>query len=262
VGYYGKYPKRKYWQKGGGGRIHPGNELKYFDSGAQLTAITDFITAGSGTPTFFSTNVGDGGSGRSLNLINSGSSQSERIGVKIWCKSVHLRFRWELEANQRSATDFQNMTNWDQTTNNHLWIWVILDRQANGSTPTFGDVFQDPTASTSSVAANIPQWFRNIERVSRFKVLHKGCYPTVRQNTDAIWNGTNVIAASWDQSQVPIELDIPVNEIIEYQDADGTDTSINKICCNNIIVFTATQYSSQSPRAIKGDYNCRTRFYG
>lgn len=264
VGYYGRYPAkhaRKSW-KYGGGTIHPGNELKYFDTGAQLTATTDFVDAGAESGVFFVATVGSGGSGRSLNLINSGSSQFNRIGVKVWIRSVHLRIKWEQEGNQRSATDFSSMTNWDKTTNNMMWIWVVLDRQANGANATFGDVFQDPTASSTTVAAALPQWYRNIERVSRFKILHKGCYPMIRANSDAVWNGTNVIAAMWDQAQIPIELDIPVNEIVEYQDADGSDTTMNKVCCNNITVFVGGNYESSTPRAIKADINARTRFYG
>ena len=76
---------------------------------------------------------------------------------------------------------------------------IILDRQANGTAATIGEIFQDADIRT----------FNNLSNSLRFRVLRDICYTFERE---FLWDGTNYVSPKVNVEMEPVYLkvDIPL----------------------------------------------------
>lgn len=120
------------------GRFHGKNaEQKFFDNNS-LNA-----TAVSNTGVFLSSSV---------NLVPTGTGESEKIGRKLTIKSIFWRYSVELPAVSAAAIDGND---------DSVRLIVYLDKQANGAAATVTEILE---------AASIHS-FNNLENSQRFTIM-------------------------------------------------------------------------------------------
>lgn len=128
----------------------PGAELKYYEFGANASALT--VAATTTMPLHAQV--------ASLNIIAAGDDSDQRNGSKIQAKSITLRVG---VGNARNSN-----VNWTDVVMGTLFYRVILyvDTQANGATPPPSDFFND-------VPVNQANWliYNNTKNSGRFKIL-------------------------------------------------------------------------------------------
>jgi len=123
------------------GRTHPTQpkaELKAFD----VTETTTTFTQPAGPPTAVV-----------LNAIPQGADFNNRIGRKVYNKSLQLR-GWVQNANTQGSEDFCRLV-------------VLYDAQPNAALPTFATTFKDANAAAASTVLS----GLNIDERERFKIL-------------------------------------------------------------------------------------------
>lgn len=134
-----------------------GNEEKWLD-----TALTGTIDLTGEIPA----------AGGQICLIPQGDGPSARDGNKCVVTSVYGRF------------DFQIFTQVAANlTNTNVWIYLVLDTQANGAAAAVTDVF---------TSANLWECFRNLNNSERFKILKKKKIefnPAIAGVTGSVLNG-------------------------------------------------------------------------
>ena len=156
-----------------------------------------------------------------ISTITQGSASNQRVGKKILAKSF-------LIAGRVYSTGAPVAANADDT----VWIWIVLDRQANGTNGLSVDVWNPNTGHNA---------LRNLDSGPRFKILK--CLE---------------IKVAYGQVGVfvnqPFESMIKLNLPVSYIDTGGTIPRKN-----NILVFAGTSQPGASNLAL--DYNTRVRFY-
>lgn len=198
-GYYGRYIRS---------RINSKPELKFFDTS---TAITTINATGE-TPII------------SINRVPVGTAENEMVGRQITIKRISGTLK--IGRNGQITTDLTTAEQCDV-----LRVCLMLDRQCNGSSASWLDVFEKANISS----------FRNLENSHRFKIL-KEWFCTSTANLAAIWNPTTGQAgfpnAQYFRSETFefIKFSIPVNIKIEYS-PPNTARSISDIKTNNIFML-------------------------
>lgn len=277
VGYYGKYG------------LAPGyatpTEIKYFDFTTKMAFTADAptgvqqmtygVTAGT-QPAIFVNNATDE---QSLNLIETGAGQSQRIGNKVKCVALKMFLQADFPAIALQAVD-ASQTGSVPEFNQNLHVCIILDHQANGAAPLWNEVFQEPVASKGTSgglgrAQDPSMWFKRMDRLSRYTILHRKNYNYKRPESTFI---PQDVAADEGFSMFgqtdfkPIEVNIPLRTVIEFQDSVGGTVPLSKICCNNLLCFVFcdnnASYTSaggpnqQGPNALTCNINGRLCYVG
>lgn len=255
VGYY-----KRYNNPGGSG-----NELKYWDFTTDIGGSSEpqnFITgtAGSNGPIFVN---GAGASNKSLVLIPGGSTQNFRIGQKVSLKSVHLKIDCNMTGFSAAALPVTT-----RTTNNVYFI-IVIDHQCNGTVPTFEEVFQDPTDSTGTLAQRLQNWFRRLDRSSRYTILKIKKIRLVRPGTSVIHTVAGPATTHYMQGPTTNwKWNKKLNGlVIEYQDSINTagppvSYPLSKVCCNNLIMFAVADQTLDTTSQVTCKVNGRIRFIG
>ncbi len=93
-----------------------------------------------------------------LNLVNAGEDNFERIGRKLAMRSLMLNLSMLRNPNNTEKAQF-------------VRIWIILDKQANGTLPTVSQLLDLPGSGFTQIELQSPN---NINNSKRFQTLwHK-----------------------------------------------------------------------------------------
>jgi len=206
-----KYFRPGYDRTGGsyGRYAGRGAELKFFDTSLSFLFDTTGEVPATGQ----------------LVLIPQGVTESTRVGRKCVIKSVHLK--GITQGVPGAAATFATTA----------YLYLVLDKQANGAAAAFTDVMSTTLLATS---------FHNLANSQRFVVLKKMKFRHVANSgaTTAL-NNTNV----------PFEMYKKCNIPIEYS---GTTGAITEIRSNNIFLLASSDGQADDLVTMVG--NCRVRF--
>lgn len=189
-------------------------ELKFFDTAVSFLLDTVLEVPASGQ----------------WALIPQGDTQSTRDGRLARIKHIHFRglVFGPSAQNSLSGTSF--------------FIWVVLDRQANGAAAAATDVM----TSTAPVSC-----LRNLNNAKRFKILHKEVVSPAKSGLAD--DATSTL--SW-----PIEFNIPCDILMDWNSTTG---AITEITSNNIFILAgAASASGAADDLFSVVGNARLRFYG
>lgn len=174
-------------------RVLVPQELKFFDTAVNFTFdLTGEIPA----------------SGQWA-LIPQGDTESTRDGRLATIKSI--QFRGKI-INVDNTAPLQGI----------LYLWVVLDRQANGAAAAFTDVFD----STDAVSCMI-----ELNNSKRFRILKKLVFPMAQLLGDGADSSAN--AGSAGNTAIPVEFYIPCNIPMDWSSTTGAITEIRS---NNIFI--------------------------
>lgn len=196
VGYYGRFGPKPVFR----GR-RATTEYKFFDTDGGNAAINQ-----TGTVT-------------SLNLIEQGAGENQRIGRKCVIKSIHIRGAFSMQSTTSTTMGHQRVR-----------CMVVLDTQANGQTTSRASIIDGNTGGSA-----IDHW-RNLSESNRYKVL-----------MDKTWALNYTAATSTDfqehiktwkmnkKCNIPLEFGFPTagitgirsNNIILLQFVDSTAPVVN-----------------------------------
>ncbi len=149
--------------------------------------------------------------GGQLNLIKQGTKEQERIGRKCCIKSFNLkgRFIYKPGVNAEAAT--------------LLNMWLILDKQCNGTVATNTQVFE---AGNSGAIA-----MRNLANQGRFRILKHWTWVFMPQA--GVSGAHNNQIKVWDDF-------VKVNTEVEF---DSTEGVITEVKSNNYFLMVASEGS-------------------
>lgn len=156
-------------------------------------------------------------------LIPQGDTQSTRDGRQAVIKSI--QFRGVINSGGGNAADI-------------AYIWVVLDKQANGAAATAADVFTGTNCATCLI---------NLNNNKRFRILHKE--QIAPMTVGCVGDGT-------DTSFWPVEFFVPCNILMDW---DSTAGAITEIKSNNIFIVAGSQ-NHDDIWTVTG--NARLRFVG
>ncbi len=144
-----------------------GVELKVFDNlaymgtnavGGGANGYTP-VAAGQCLPLLYDTRTTSG--------IRQDTGVTGRIGSKIVIRSIFLQglIQYALQAESAYSGLLSDSVRW----------WIVLDKQSNGATPAFTDVFavNDPITGIVS-SSGVMNAMRNISNNTRFRILKEG----------------------------------------------------------------------------------------
>lgn len=144
----------------------------------------------------------------SANEIAQDTTESGRIGRKVTLTSFSMR----------GSITMLTVAQPDSNVSG-LWRFVlVLDKQANGQTATWTDVFKDEEIET----------FRNLANVGRFNILWDKMYSLNPFGAGA-GNGDSV------QKHMPFSVFKKMNVPVEYSGVNGT---VNEIKSNNLVMLS------------------------
>lgn len=144
-----------------------------------------------------------------LNIVR-GTADTERIGSRITLKSLQLNGWIRLTANAAlTAINGSTMAT----------IYIVLDKQANGATALFNDVFDSYNGLTLLDMSNR-------DRFSLLKKMVVPLYATAVDDTANVIAGPSKYFTCYQKMNVPIQ----------YTSAN-TDGAVSGIQDNNIVVF-------------------------
>lgn len=205
------------------------NYRQNFRTGGFLGIETKFLDSaisGIEIPTTFATAVLDP-TANSLCAIAQGDGESNRDGRQVTLKSLHVKGNIK-----HLGTDGSTVR-----------ILIVQDTQTNGAQMNGKDLILDTTDTSAR-----PFGFRNLEKVSRFKVLYD---QTFSMNQTPLYNGTTILGSSTRFFKTNITLPaVKVN----YK---ATTASVSSITDNSFHILAV---SSDVNDAL--EYNCRVRFMG
>lgn len=161
-----------------------------------------------------------------LNLVPQDDTQSGRTGRKICIKSISIK---GFVANVGTTNP-----------NDLLGLHLVQDTQCNGAAATFGNVF------TGTVATN---GFRNLENVSRFKVLKSWTIPVVAGSA----SGATPVLMEY---SAPVNYSMKCNIPIDF-DSSAATGAITTIRSNNVFLLAGSA-NRDDLSLFTG--NCRIRY--
>jgi len=140
-------------------------------------------------------------------LIPQGDTASSRDGRQCRVKSIMFR----------GHAQWIGTTAWEGS----YYLWVVLDRQANGAAAAATDVFTSASAQSCHI---------NLNNSRRFKILHKVVL-------SAFDHGSTATVQATDQSglvHIPVEFYIPCDILMNFNSTAG---AISEITENNIFII-------------------------
>jgi len=149
VGYYGRYGPAKNQLVG---RNTP--EVKFFDYqvGTDASPLAVPLVVANGT---------------CLNLIAQGAGEQQRIGRKLFVKSIQVHVLCRIPASATTVYD------------DYVHVWIVQDTQANGAVAAWTDVMTQEVAGAgannlvpAASGSDVPGMeMRNMSNSERFKIL-------------------------------------------------------------------------------------------
>jgi len=182
-------------------------------------------------------------------IITQGAGQSQRDGRLITIKSIQLRATLFYHAQQPAQSG---------TVGAQVWLWCILDTQANGARPQIADIF-------SAGLANDPRTYLiNLNNSGRFKILKKWLIKLWPSSPNTIINTTVAVTETGHYSGAiirQIEWFKRCNIRVDYSAATGDITEVR----SNAIHFMAgsvTYDSDNGDASLTLTGQTRVRFMG
>lgn len=207
-----------------------GIEKKFLDTALTSTSLVGPTDSAGGEvdPTTF----------LGLTSIAQGDGESNRDGRKCVVKSIFVQGQIRT-AKQANSTAGDNSC--------LVYIAMVQDMQTNGAQLNSEDVFTNPAANINTCTAP----FRNLEQVSRFKVLAKRTLKI--ENPNMTYDGTNIEVNG---TNTPFSMYVPMNMPIVFK---GTTGVIANVSDNSVHMIA---YANNLDLAPIIDYNARCRFVG
>ena len=159
-----------------------------------------------------------------MNVIASGSGESQRVGRKVTLKNIYLHGELVLPS-----------TNSVTLCTDQFRMIVFVDKQANGVIAGVTDLLQTATINS----------FRNLANQERFVVLKDKFYDISAQTTS---NASTTTGGTSYHIKMYKKLDLP----IEYSGANGT---IGEIKSNNLVMLCISRLG-----ACTFQYTARMRY--
>ena len=211
------------------GRFNP--EIKQYDTGLNLTSLD---TNGSSTaPALYKVGT--------VCNIAAGDGQSERTGIKIQARRLHLRIKTAVDPNSDAS-------NANIVADAHTFrLIVYIDKYSNGQNVTFDNIF-DYVPNDAGQLYDYPNKFQ--ER--RFKVLVDELW-TVPPSY-VTYDGMNFHAYG---NNLVKDYDLKLNHDIWYGDTSDHESSIFE---GNIGFFICSDVSNANIAKMKFSYRSRLEF--
>lgn len=200
-GYYGRYQ----------GNPGSGKEVKFFDTALNWNFDATMEVAATGV-------LGQ------LNLIPQGVTESTRVGRKCVLKSVYIKGNMTLVPTTAATAACA------------AYVWVILDKQANGALALIADVFTTTDVTTC---------LHNLANSQRFVVLKKW---------KRIFNSPAGVTTAFNNVRLDVEKYIKCNIPLEFSSTTG---AIGEIKSNNVFCVYG---QSGGDDIIQMTGTCRVRF--
>lgn len=168
-----------------------------------------------------------GGLSGSLTLVNPGTSNTERIGLRCIGRKITVRMKIK-EYDNGIATG---------ATGNFLRLMLVQDRQTNGTMAGISDVL-DTTSTNPSASASAAMAFNQLANKSRFRVL-KDSHVYCRKHYCAT---STTVGIAQDQF-LQWDVSFPKGLTLRYSNGSGA-TAQSNVCCNQLFVLVASSGSS------------------
>lgn len=161
--------------------------------------------------------------------IVGGHSMVERIGNRIQIKKLHITGHLQVVA----PTLMVDSEFW-------VKIMVVLDTQNNST-----DNGTDMQAAGGLFTSNDWYGLHNLYRVGRYRVIHESIY-NLKTNVIVDTAGTGYTGGT---TSVPVDINLPMNTIIEYNDdASGDAEQMPSNCLYWGIIYLGGAGASTTPK--------------
>jgi len=172
-------------------RSMPGRpELKYFDTALEFFINRDNLAAVSNVTGLLNVSLAQG------------TGESQRVGRLVRVKSIQLRGTVTYQPGAATTTPLKFST----------YVWIVLDKQANGAAPLSTDIFTTVDAAGDMI---------NLDNSSRFKILAK--------KTIEFHSAGDIVVTQSRKLEHYMRCDIPI-------DYSSTTGAITEVRSNNILL--------------------------
>jgi hypothetical protein len=209
----------------------PGPELKWFDHGQNLTALS--VAPDSDNPAYYQV--------QSLVAMATGDQGAQRNGFKIQAKKLTLRMKVAVDPNS-------NASNANIVANAHTFrVILYVDVAPNGAAPTWDQLIENVPNDEGQLYA-----YNKLSSTGRFKILTDKWI--VVPPSYVTYDGTNF--HSYGNNKF-FKVSVPLDLGIHYSDQYNNLSSIQR---NNIGMYICSDASDTSYTNMKFSYRSRVRF--
>jgi len=205
-----------------------GAERKFKDTEMFKDAAQDIQTAGG----IMGTEV-DPDSG--INFVKQGPAAFERVGSRFSIHELHVKGVFE-----RLPTD--DYTNVEQLEETRVRVAIVLDKQCNGASTTFTQVFNNDVGIVNAADSSPVDWYQRVENNKRFIVLWDKVMtlraPFISNDGDAVSEAVIATGAVARFSKV-LKFKTPI--VIEM---GAVDPEVSNVKSNNLICCVASDQSN------------------
>ncbi len=212
-----------------------GKELKFHDTKSNVNLVKSSTATGLEV---------DPATTLCLNAMVQGTGPTERIGRRIWMKSIQIEGHVAFP-----GQTLQTAPNIDHV----CTIWIVLDTQTNKAQAQSEQVFTNVAALTTMT----PYLYRNMENTDRFRILKK---KTIRMRTDVTSEGAIADPPKYAHSgqRVPFKMFIYLKKLTTLFDPASTLGTISQVMDNSLHVMAGVSDTGGVPII---DYQARLRFW-
>ena len=164
---------------------------------------------------------------RNLLQVAEGTDDTQRVGRRIFLRRLFLNARIYPTSNS--------------TIHNTTRIVIFFDKQANGSTPTISDIFDNVNFMSVYDWNSVPK---------RYEII----YDSIR-SFGGNWSQVN--SASSEPQTGVIRLDIPLNRLVQYK---GTTSAVTDIVSNSLWILHKGNQTLASDAGSNINYFCRVSY--
>jgi len=205
-----------------------GAERKFKDTEMFKDAAQDIQTAGG----IMGTEV-DPDSG--INFGKQGPAAFERVGSRFSIHELHVKGVFE-----RLPTD--DYTNVEQLEETRVRVAIVLDKQCNGASTTFTQVFNNDVGIVNAADSSPVDWYQRVENNKRFIVLWDKVMtlraPFISNDGDSVSEAVIATGAVARFSKV-LKFKTPI--VIEM---GAVDPEVSNVKSNNLICCVASDQSN------------------
>jgi len=200
-----------------------GPELKFKDTCMYKDVAQDMQTAGGVMGTEESPDIG-------INFVAQGEAAYQRIGSRFSIVELQLKGVFE-----RKPAEF---TNNEQLEDCRCRLAIVLDKQCNGASTTYANVFNNDVGVVNYVDSSAVDWFQRVENNKRFTILYDEVKNLKAPQTEAYHETTDTTSTTGGSLvyfKKTLRFKTPI--VIEM---GGTTDIVDNVKSNNLIVCVAT----------------------
>ncbi len=156
-----------------------------------------------------------------------GTGSSQRIGRQIAVRSIHVKLMCVLPTTTAGANASDSMS-----------VWVVLDKQCNGATFTFANLFGSDILD-----------HRNLDNVRRFKVLKKVSFNIAGAGfagdgtTNDVGNRVKYFEIHLSNVYIPIDFDADAGTIADMTSNNIAVVTVSQLGVATMAFITRIRYS-------------------